>query len=219
MYVLIFLLLSLLHFLRWMCFTGLNLVFARYDNIHIYECKYPSNLALLSTAVIPIPIWIFFYFVMLFLLCFSLFKFLILFFPHSLFCLHFYFVLHWRYTTKVRVTLFVLSNCFTHVFPIAVLSVTFWLFSALMAGNTVEQYRAAIGLFYGTVRTAKFSFFSFYLFNILQEFLQYFANSGTLLIRYCRQYILQVNYFMQVIFLLLLMSGNVETNPGPYAQT
>nr|XP_022313371.1 uncharacterized protein LOC111118283 [Crassostrea virginica] len=88
-----------------------------------------------------------------------------------------------------------------------------------MAGNTVEQYRAAIGLFYGTVRTAKFSFFSFYLFNILHEFLQYFANSGTLLIRYCRQYILQVNYFMQVIFLLLLMSGNVETNPGPHAQT
>lgn len=70
MYVLIFLLLSLLHFLRWMCFTGLNLVFARYDNIHIYECKYPSNLALLSTAVMPIPIYIFFI-----LLCCSYFVF------------------------------------------------------------------------------------------------------------------------------------------------
>ena len=54
MYVLIFLLLSLLHFLRLMCFTGLNLVFARYDNIHIYECKYLSKFALLSTAVIYI---------------------------------------------------------------------------------------------------------------------------------------------------------------------
>ena len=53
-----------------------------------------------------------------------------------------------------------------------------------MAGNTVEQYRAAIGLFFGTVPTVKFSFFGFYLFNILYEYLQHFANIGLLLIRF-----------------------------------
>ena len=35
----------------------------------------------------------------------------------------------------------------------------------IMAGNTVEQYRAVIGLFNGTVRTAKFSLLGFLSFS------------------------------------------------------
>ena len=115
-------------------------------------------------------------FVLFFLLGFLLFKFLI---PHSLFStlffFHFYLFLHWRYTTKVMVTLSVLSNCFTLVFPIAVLSVTFWLFSALMAGNTVEQYRARLDYFMElcvllNFRSSVFIFSTYYRnsYNILQ---------------------------------------------------
>ena len=83
MYVLIFLLRSLLHFLRWMCFTGLCLVFARYDNIHIYECKYPSWWGTLKVTFIPILelcIYTLFRFQFMyisrnFLLCFNYFRF------------------------------------------------------------------------------------------------------------------------------------------------
>ena len=112
MYVLIFLLLSLLHFLRWMCFTGLCLVFARYDNIHIYECKYPScwgnSQSYSYSRFIQLCIYTSFCFQFMyisrnFLLClfFVLFVLLHTKYCHTYSCINFSTPSHWRPTTNI----------------------------------------------------------------------------------------------------------------------
>ena len=163
--------------LSFLLFAVLCRLFFGVLEVHTYMClnrlDSPVNLAQLSTAELSILIYIF-----LILFCFSYFFFTIQ-IPHSLFStlsfFHFYLFLHWRYTTKVMVALSVLSNCFTLVFPIVVLSVTFWLFSALMAGNTVEQYRARLDYFMElcvllNFRSSVFIFSTYYTnsYNILQ---------------------------------------------------
>ena len=144
-------------------FAVLCQLFFNVLEVHIYMClnrlDSPVNLAPRSTVVMSILIYIF-----LIMYCWSYFVFH--YFAHSLFCFHFYLFLHWRNTTKVMVTLSVLSNCFTFHSNCDALSLPFLIFFCLiMAGNTAEQYRAAIGLFYRTVRSAKFSFFCLYLFQ------------------------------------------------------
>ena len=118
-----------------------------YSPMHTSICAMfdiSANLSLLSTAVMSILFYIF-----LFLFCCSSFVFH---FSNSSF-LHtlFFLFLHWRYTTKVMVTLSALSNCFTIVIPIArgaLPQFLIYFFTChIMAGNTVVRKSISIKLF------------------------------------------------------------------------
>lgn len=93
-----------------------------------------------------------------------------------------------------------------------------------MAGDTIEQYRAAIGLFYCCVRCVKKCFYLNLfqlraLFKCLLQYLLWFGNLYKTLLMCLAQHSLVINYFFQVIFMLLFLSGDIETNPGPCTGT
>lgn len=93
-----------------------------------------------------------------------------------------------------------------------------------MAGDTIEQYRAAIGLFYSCVRCVKKCFYLNLfqlrvLFKCLLQNLLWFGNLYKTMLKCFAQHSLVINYFFQVMFMLLFLSGDIETNPGPCTGT
>lgn len=60
------------------------------------------------------------------------------------------------------------------------------------------------------------NFFSIWV--IIQNFL-WFGNLCKTLLRCFAQYSIDINYFFQVIFMLLFLSEDIETNPGPCTWT
>lgn len=84
-------------------------------------------------------------------------------------------------------------------------------------GSTLEQYRAAVGLYYYRSRcTTKHLLFRVSLLNLFTYFLlkglRYYI---TRLLSKVVQESLFISYILQIIHVLLILSGDVETNPGP----
>lgn len=84
-------------------------------------------------------------------------------------------------------------------------------------GSTLEQYRAAVGLYYYRSRcTTKHLLFRVSLLNLFTYFLlkglRYYI---TRLLSKVVQESLFISYIFQIIHVLLILSGDVETNPGP----
>ena len=92
-----------------------------------------------------------------------------------------------------------------------------------MAGNTIEQHRAAIGLFYISCRCT-YKSISLCIFNLKCLFRLFFDY-----LKCCRwswyncftsiQTNFQLIYHcIQIIYILLLLCGDIESNPGPIDQ-
>ena len=85
-----------------------------------------------------------------------------------------------------------------------------------MVGNDIVQYRAAIGIFYmSRCCYSKKITIHINLFHLLQILLE---NSVRLKRHCCNVVFLRVthiNFFIQIVYFLLLCSGDIESNPGP----
>lgn len=93
-----------------------------------------------------------------------------------------------------------------------------------MAGNSIEQYRAAIGFFYCRIRcTQRLLNISIFLIRELLVFLQrnfcHWGNLCKICLSCLTQYSVFIGYYFQILFMLLILSGDVETNPGPNTGT
>jgi hypothetical protein len=88
-------------------------------------------------------------------------------------------------------------------------------------GNTLDQYRAAIGLHYlkcrCTTRSLLYCLFHFLHFmNFLTRCLEVnITEPCTRLLSTIAHEALFINHIYQIIYILLILSGDVETNPGP----
>ena len=86
-------------------------------------------------------------------------------------------------------------------------------------GNSIEQYRAAIGIFYMACRHVTCSAqFVCHIFN----FFSFFKRIPTICCYWlCRISSLatHVTFFMHFLFFILILSGDIETNPGPSAES
>lgn len=85
-------------------------------------------------------------------------------------------------------------------------------------GDTLTQYRAAIGKFYYVGRyLSKFSSFILQYDVILKNLLRYLSNCQCALkfVRLLAFFSLDLNFFIQFYCFILLLSGDVELNPGP----
>lgn len=85
-------------------------------------------------------------------------------------------------------------------------------------GNSLLQWRVTVGMFYnrcqGLIRTGKVSIkliidfhFLQFIFKVLQQLLSLLARANKM--------VLIENFYFIIIHLLLILSGDVEVNPGP----
>ena len=87
-------------------------------------------------------------------------------------------------------------------------------------GNSQAQHRAAIGLYYNKCRcTTKLLLFRLFDFwNSVDIFIEqshhYIIRTGTFL-SVLSQETLFVNYLFRILYAILMLSGDVESNPGP----
>lgn len=88
-------------------------------------------------------------------------------------------------------------------------------------GNSLAQHRAAIGLYYNKCRcTTKLLLFRLFDFwNSVDLFIEqshhYILRTGTCFLSVITQETLFVNYLFQILYAILMLSGDVESNPGP----
>lgn len=84
-------------------------------------------------------------------------------------------------------------------------------------GNSLEQYRAAIGNFYFSCRcvcrSVLVNFFGFSFFSKIFMFpsIGLFA----LAMKHLSRHIVVYNFYLQFFMFLLLLCGDIEVNPGP----
>lgn len=82
-------------------------------------------------------------------------------------------------------------------------------------GDTLTQYRAAMGTFYyvGSY-LSKFSTFILQYDVILKNLFRYLSNYALIFFRLLAFFSLDLHFFIQFYCFILLLSGDVELNPG-----
>ena len=89
-------------------------------------------------------------------------------------------------------------------------------------GNSLVQHWAAIGLYYNKCRcTTKLLLFCLFDFwNSVDLFIEqshhYILMTGSCFLSVITQETLFVNYLVQILYAILMLSGDVESNPGPF---
>ena len=87
-----------------------------------------------------------------------------------------------------------------------------------MTGSDIGQYRAAVGNFYFSCRSTskRMLYCMFDLHRLLRNLLPHFKLFGKTLHRYiCSGRYIHLLFSFQIIYFILVISGDIETNPGP----
>ena len=83
-------------------------------------------------------------------------------------------------------------------------------------GNTVEQYRAAIGSFYcARGGVFKRAFFNVSIFEYLYTLLSLISKALVHCLSIISKSSLDINFYFQFFTYILLLGGDIETNTGP----
>ena len=83
-------------------------------------------------------------------------------------------------------------------------------------GNTITQYRAAIGNFYFVGRhISRTSTFVFQINITFKTLFRALAKYTSITFHTLASFALELNFFIQFYCFILLLSGDVEVNPGP----
>ena len=86
-------------------------------------------------------------------------------------------------------------------------------------GNSIEQHRAAIGSFYSSCRCVFLTARYVIPFTILFPELSFFVNRFVSLLTCVRDNAVLINFYLQFFTFIMLLSGDIETNPGPSAES